>query len=287
MLIDTHAHLNFRAFDEDRDEVIKRSLENDTWLINVSSNYGTSKLAVEIAEKYGRGVYAAIGLHPINIKQEILNRDDDSEDALEEDFDGQKYKGLAKSPKVIAIGEIGLDYWSKPKTKRKLEIFKQKQKEIFLKQLDLARGLSLPVILHCRLAHDNLIQMLENYAAVQKLHLEGMVHCFTGTWEQAEKYLAMGFYLGVNGIIFRLDLDETIKKVPLNRILIETDCPFLLPSVSVNQCKSAIVRNEPIYVKYVAQRIAEIKGEPFEKIAEITTQNAKNLFDIVSNHLKR
>ncbi len=293
MLIDTHAHLNFRAFDKDRDEVVKRSLDNNVWMINVGSNYQTSKKAVDLAEKYekgvyphtkralrfaqkkeigarcGVGVYAAIGLHPINLDTGLLKMKIDPAEGsrFEKDFDYQKYKNLATSKKVVAIGEIGLDYWSKPKTKTKLALFKEKQREVFLRELELAKELNLPVIFHCRKAHEDLLKLLKPQT--------GVIHCFTGDWGQAQKYLDMGLYLGFNGIIFKLDLDEIIKKTPLERILIETDCPYLIPP-------EAEGRNEPLYVKYIAQRIAQLKNETFEKIAEITFQNSTKLFNIVS-----
>ena len=247
MLIDTHAHLNFNAFKNDFDEVIKRSLAEDIWMINVGSKYETSKKAVEIADKYD-GVFAAIGLHPIHAK--------------DEGFDISKYKSLCQSNKVVAIGEIGLDYL------KDYVSFKDKQKEVFLKQLDFAKELDLPVIIHCRMAHDDLLEILEDY------QLPGAIHCFTGTWKQAQRYLDMGFYLGINGIIYKRDLEEVIEKTPLEKILIETDCPYLTPP------KSDVKRNEPIFVKYIAQDIAKIKNIDFQKVAENTVQNAKNLFRI-------
>ncbi|PIU15738.1 hydrolase TatD [bacterium (Candidatus Gribaldobacteria) CG08_land_8_20_14_0_20_39_15] len=271
MFIDTHAHLNFKAFDNDRSEVIKRSLEQDVWMINVSSNYKTSKLAVEIAQCYERGVFASVGLHPINCVIDLSQAD---EDRLEE-LDIEKYRKLAKEKGVVAVGEIGLDYWNEPKGKGKAKIFKEKQKEVFLVQLDLAKELGLPVILHCRKAHNEIIEIMCNfYAYAQKLHINGVVHCFTGNRGQAQKYLDMGLYLGFNGIIFKMDLDEVMKKIPLGKILIETDCPFLTPPALGGQ------RNEPVNVKYVAQRIAEIRNEPLEEIVRVTTENAKKLFQI-------
>jgi len=266
-LIDTHAHLNFSAYKGDADEVIRRSLSDDVWMINVGSQYATSKRAVEIAEKYPEGIYAAIGLHPIY-----------SQDG----FSDEKYRALAKSSKVKAIGEIGLDY------KSEYASTKEKQKEVFLQQLNLAKELNLPVIFHCRQAHDALINTLKTCSGASLLSqrqthglpearsealLRGVVHCFTGTWLQAEKYLEMGFYLGFNGIIFKLKLDEVIKKTPLDRILIETDCPYLTPPQETG-------RNEPLYVKHVAEKIAKIKGLSYKEIALITTKNGKTLFNI-------
>ncbi len=295
MLIDTHAHLNFNAYKDDADEVIRRSLANNTWMINVGSTYETSKRAVEMAEKYPEGVFSAIGLHPIHLAEGIFKvKMDEEEIAFQTKdeqsksirsfppslsrsessvFDYEKYKELAKSPKVVAIGEIGLDYYYRPKTKIKLAAFKEKQKETFLKQLELARELNLPVIFHCRTAHEDLIEILNYKLKTINYKLKGVIHCFTGTQEQAEKYLEMGFYLGLNGIIFKLKLDEIIQRTPLDKILIETDCPYLTPLPMEG-------RNEPLYVKYVAERIAKIKNLSYEEITETTTKNAKKLFTI-------
>lgn len=279
MLIDTHAHLNFNAYKDDSDEVIKRSLDNNIWLINIGSQYSTSKRAVKIAEKYQQGVYAAVGLHPIHLETNLIKIKNDFQEieyeTRKEEFDYEKYKELARSSKVAAIGEIGLDYWYKPKTKTKFESFKQKQKTILYQQIRLAEELDLPIIFHCRAAHNDLIEILEAKNREQKRKIKAVIHCFTGNQEQAEKYLEMGFYLGFNGIIFKLNLDEIIKKIPLDKILIETDCPYLTPAPMVG-------RNEPIYIKYIAERIAKIKNLNFEKISEITTQNARNLFSIKS-----
>jgi len=169
----------------------------------------------------------------------------------------------------VAIGETGFDYWYRPKTKKKLAEFKGKQKEVFLKQLDLAKELNLPVIFHCRVAHDELIQIIQQSNNLSTIR--GAIHCFTGSWEQAKKYLEMGFYIGFNGIIFKLKLDEIIQKTSLNRILIETDCPYLTPRPMTG-------RNEPLYVKYVAEKIAKIKQISYKETAKITTQNARELF---------
>jgi len=274
MIIDTHAHLNFNAYKNDVDEVIKRSLENNILMINVGSQYSTSKRAVEIAERYERGVYAAIGLHPIHLAEGIFKVKLDQEEIAfqtkNEEFNYEKYKELAKSKKVVAIGEIGLDYYYRPKTKIKLEEFKNKQKEVFLKQLELAKEINLPVIFHCRAAHNDLITTLQQY---NNRTIRGVIHCFTGNWQEAETYLTMGFYLGFNGIIFKLNLDEVIEKTPLDKILVETDCPYLTPPPAEG-------RNEPLYVKYIAEKIAKIKKINYKEISEITTKNAKKLFNI-------
>jgi len=282
MLIDTHAHLNFNGYKGDFEEVIKRTLENDVWMINVGSQYKTSKKAVEIAEKYEKGVYAAVGLHPIHLAEGIFKVKIDEEETTfqtkNENFDYEKYKGLAQSKKVVAIGETGLDYYYRPKTKIRLEQFKNKQKEVFLQHLELVKELNLPIIFHCRMAHDDLIKILNTRYKIQNTRPRGVIHCFTGTWEQAGQYLEMGLYLGFNGIIFKLNLDEIIKKTPLERILIETDCPYLTPPPMIG-------RNEPFYVRYVAERIAKVKNLSFEEIAKITTENAKRLFTRLNFHV--
>lgn len=293
MLIDTHAHLNFHAFKDDTDEVIKRTLENDIWMINVGSQYSTSKRAIEIAGRYEKGIFAAVGLHPIHLHERKVDPAEIGSQEIfktrAEEFDYIKYKELAESLKVVAVGEIGLDYYYKPKTKKKLEQFKEKQKETFLKQFNLAKELDLPVILHCRVAHEDLIEILNQQLAINNQQLKGVIHCFTGNSEQTQKFLKLGFYLGFNGLIFKTvaalpDPTEIIIQIPLERILLETDSPYLMPSGILRSLgKGGPVeeqRNEPINVRYVAERIAQIKKVSYEKVAEITTQNAKELFKI-------
>ena len=276
-LVDTHAHVNFNAYKNDSDEVTRRALDNGVWMINVGSQYSTSKRAVEMAERHEKGVYAAVGLHPLHLETGLVKMKNDTEEiqfpTIEENFDYEQYKKLAQSPKVVAIGEVGLDYYWKPKTKSKLGLFKEKQMAVLFQQIDLAKELDLPVIFHCRMSHDDLIKILDYKLKTMDYRLKGVIHCFTGTWEQAQKYMDMGFHLAFNGLIFKMNLDEVIKRVPLEKILIETDCQYLTPSPAEG-------RNEPVYVKYVAEKIAEIKGSGYEDTAKITTENARKLFKI-------
>ncbi len=272
MIIDTHSHLQFNAFKDDRDVIMQKTLADNIWMINVGTKYQTSQDAVLLAEKYDTGVYAAIGLHPMYAGAEFIkikhDADEEENFVLENEFDAQKYRKLAESKKVIAIGEIGLDYYYKPKTAAKLVEFKEKQKQIFLQQLDLAKELNLPVILHCRMAHDDVIEIL------QTQNIKGVIHCFTGTLNQAKKYVELGFYLGINGIIFKFNIDEVIKNISLEKLVVETDCPYLTP------IQEAGKRNEPIFIKHTIQKIAELKGISFEEVAQKTTENAKTLFKI-------
>ena len=280
MIIDTHSHLNFKAYDADREEVIKRIREAEMICIDVGTKFETSKNAVELAVK-NENIYAAIGMHPIHIKTDLMKLRMDEEEGnfapLGEEYDKEKYKSLILADrsesgknKIVAIGEIGLDYYYKPKTTSRLEQFKELQKKVFIEQLDLAEEMDLPVVIHCRMAFDDLYEILKTRK------LRGVIHCFTGNWEEAQRYLALGFYLGINGIIFKFDIDEVIKKAPLDRILVETDCPYLTPT----KAGSKDTRNESVFVKYVVERIAELRGISFNEVAEATTANAKKLFKI-------
>ena len=277
MLIDTHSHLSFKAYNADREDVIKRTREAGVVCIDVGTKYETSKLAVELAEKNER-IYAAIGMHPFHIKTDLLKlRTDEAEGnfaPLGEEFDKEKYKELAKSKKVVAIGEIGLDYYYRPKGTAKKEKFKQKQKEIFIQQLDLAKELDLPVIVHCRMAFDDVYEILKDR------NLRGVVHSFTGSLEEAKRFIDLGYYIGINGIIFKLNIDEVIKGCPLDKILIETDCPYLTPPQAGRPKGHPETRNEPVFVKYVAEKIAELRELTIEEVTEETAENAKKLFGI-------
>jgi len=280
ILIDTHAHVNFKAYEKDGNEVIKRTLKENVWLINSGAQYSTSKRAIKYAEKYKEGVYATVGLHPMHVCEKNEEKDWDG-NVLKteyEKFNDEKYRKLLEHPKVVAVGEIGLDYINEIN-----EEDKEKQKETFMMQLDLARQMDKPVVLHCRKAYDDMLDLLEMFnfgcascqMACAPNKLRGTSHCFVGRWSQAEKLLELGFHIGLNGIItYSRDYDKVIKNTPLDRILLETDSPYLTPEPYRGE------RNEPLNVKYVAEKIAEIKGLKFEKVAEQTTKNARELFGI-------
>ncbi|MDD5569145.1 MAG: TatD family hydrolase [Candidatus Pacebacteria bacterium] len=264
-MVDTHAHLNFRDFDKDRNQIIKECRENGIFAINVGSDYESSKKAVEIAEKEN-GFYAAVGLHPSNIETKLIKQPD--HDFLEKFFDSAKYETLAKSPKVKAIGETGIDLWRRPKSKEKRILFEKEQESFFLPQLELAKKLNLPLIIHCRIAFEEMFKVLAGAGVT------GTAHCFTGTWEQAQKFLDMGFYLGFTGIIFKMDLIEVIKKCPMDRMLLETDCPYLSPPDFGEQ------RNTPLSLPVIAAKIASIKNLTAEEIISRSSENAQKLFKL-------
>jgi len=279
-IIDTHSHLNFGAFKEDLDDVTKRTLAENIWMINVGTKYETSLKAIEISKHYEEGVYSAVGLHPMYIAVEFvkLKTDPDEGEFLikEQEFNKEKYRDLILQgkEKIVAVGEIGLDYYYKPKSIEKLKLFKEKQKRVFLEQLELAKEFNLPLILHCRVAHQDLIEILRLKIKDQKLKLKGVVHCFTGSVKEAKSYIEMGFFIGINGIIFKLPLDEVIKEIALENMVVETDCPYLTPSPEAGK------RNEPIFIKHTINKIAELKEVSFDEVAEKTTKNARNLFRI-------
>jgi len=282
--IDTHCHLNFKEFKDDADEVIAHSLAADTALILVSSEIKTSERAVTYADKYEAGVYAAIGLHPIhleNILAENHNVDGDYKfETRAEEFNYQAYFDLAKgNKKVVAIGEIGLDYFHIDKSSD-VAITKDKQIKVFKEQLKLAHNLDLPVIIHCRQAHDDLFPLLQEFKNEYSNLISndkpwGVIHCFSGDEDLAWKYFKLGLLISFTGLItFSKQWDDLIRKIPLDKLMIETDTPYMTPEPYRGQ------RNEPLLVKYVANRIADIRGIKLEKVAEATTSTARLFFNI-------
>ena len=262
MIIDTHAHLNFLEFDNDREELIKKLIENNYQVINIGTNKESSKKCISLARNC---VYASVGLHPLNVQSTLKLKDDF--DKKEDDFDYNYYKDLSQDKNVVAIGEVGLDYWYRPKGKAKREEYVNKQKEIFEKQLDLAKEVNLPIVVHCRNAFDDLIDILS------RKNIPGVIHCFTGNKDNVESLLELGYFFGINGIIFKVNLDDSIRAIPLEKMLLETDCPYLSPP-------NFEERNNPFSIELIIDEISKIKGISREEIIEKTTQNAKNLFRI-------
>lgn len=283
MLIDTHAHINFSDFKEDADEVIRRALDNDTGMVLVGADYKTSTRALNYANKYQKGVYAAVGLHPVHLASGHLSNSGDEGNydfsIRSEEFYYDNYEKLAKFEKVVAIGEIGLDYYHLPANEDHKTV-KERQQAILLQQLLLARQLDLPVIIHCRQAHDDLLTLLQEFRKVYASLIPsdrpwGVLHCFSGDEDLAWKYFNLGLIISFTGLItFSKTWDSLIRKVPIDRIMIETDSPYMTPEPYRGQ------RNEPVLVQYVAQRIAEIKNMKVERVAEITTETARKFFRI-------
>lgn len=283
-LIDTHCHVNFHAFDTDSEEVIRAALTEQTWMINVGTNYATSKRSVELAERIGRGMVASIGIHPIHLAKDIIETAvfDGKEYAFttkQEGFDKRAYYELAQSKKVVAIGESGLDFYHLDHFKSDqmtADEYVQLQTETLYEILSFAREVELPHIFHCRDAYDEFVDIVRDFGE----DVRGVMHCFTGTPEQVRNILDLGLYIGFTGIITFPNagaLREVVKIVPLDRLLLETDSPYLAPQAYRGK------RNQPLYVAEVARMVAQIKGVSYEEVVETTTQNAYTAFHLASS----
>lgn len=281
-LFDSHTHVQFHAFRDDADFVIRRALDQGVWMINVGTQRDTSKNAIEIAEKYPEGVYATVGLHPIHTEksyydpQELGSFSHSQEyendvggfTSRGEEFDYGYYKKLAEHLKVIAIGECGLDYY------RLGDDTKKKQEAVFLEHIRLAWEVAKPLMIHCRKAFSDLIRILEHCKS-DLPDSRGIVHFFSGSREDAKKLLDLGFSFSFGGVItFVRDYDDVLNFIPLERILLETDAPYVAPVPYRGK------RNEPLYLEEVAKKLAEVKKISLDAIVETTTKNARILFCI-------
>ena len=276
MLIDTHAHLNFNAFKNDVEDVIKRCADQKIGIINVGSEYKTSKRAVEMAEKHAQ-MWAAIGLHPSHLSEhEFEDGEGGKIKSAVEKFDREKYFELAKSKKVVAIGEIGLDYYHEAQNiKHITKEQKELQKQTFIQEIELAIELDLPVMVHCREAYKDLLEVLVGQNKKYGKKLRGVIHSYLGRLSYAQIFNEIGFSIAFNGIItYARDYDKVIKNIDLKYILTETDCPWLTPVPHRGE------RNEPAYVRYVTEKIAEIRNISYSEVENITFENAKHLFGI-------
>ena len=255
MLIDSHCHLQFSQYDDDLDMVIERSLKNGVgYIINVGTNYEDSIKSIELANRYNN-IYTSVGVHP-----------HDSAKMSESEFDS--IAEFLNMKKVVAIGEIGLDYYRSYSPR-------DVQKEVFRRFLNLAESRNVPVIIHNRAASEDIRKIIYEESNGR---LTGVMHCFSGDEEFAKDVLKLGFYISFAGNItyhgFRNV--EVIKSVPIEKILIETDCPFLTPESKKGE------RNEPLNVRFVAEKIAQIKNLSVKDVERITSENACKLFRIFS-----
>lgn len=254
MLFDTHVHLNAEQFQEDLEEVIERAQSTGVnRMVVVGFDRPTILKALELAETYDF-IYASVGWHPV-----------DAIDMKEEDLIW--LEELASHPKVVALGEMGLDYyWDKSP--------KEIQKEVFRKQIRLAKKVKLPIIIHNRDATSDIVDILKEEKAEE---VGGIMHCYSGSVEIAKECTKMNFYISLGGPVTFKNAKQPKKvaiEIPLDRLLIETDCPYLTPHPYRGK------RNEPSYVKLVAEQIAELKGVSFEEVSRITTENANKIFGI-------
>ncbi|MBE9507189.1 MAG: TatD family hydrolase [Chloroflexi bacterium] len=254
-LIDSHAHLDFQQFDADREAVIERAREAGlVAIVNIGTDLASSRAAVALAEKYDF-IYAAVGVHPHDAKTVTPV-------VLEE------LRALVRHPKVLAIGEIGLDYY------RDLSP-RPVQRRAFADQLALAAELALPVVIHSREAHDDVLAALREWVGTEGD--TGVLHSYSAGPERLEEVLALGFFIGISGPVTfpkANRLRAVAAAAPLDRLLVETDCPYLTPNPHRGR------RNEPAYVRYVAQAVARAREMPEEAVAQATADNARRLFGI-------
>ena len=251
MIFDSHAHYDDARFDECRDEILGQMQKNNVCgIINCGTDIDTSLFTISLANKYDF-VYAAVGYHPESVDNGTC-------------FDERQMLKLIKENKVVAIGEIGLDYyWD--------TTFKEKQIEMFERQLQFAAAHSLPVIIHDREAHADTLQLIKKHKP------KGVLHCFSGSVEMAKEVVELGLYIGVGGVVtFKNSkkIVEVIKELPLERILLETDAPYLAPEPFRGKL------NRSDYIEFVAKKIAEIKNVDYEQVLLQTTENTKKLFNI-------
>lgn len=263
-MIDAHCHLNFQAFTDDVEEVIKRAKDKDIKIINVGTSLNSSETAIKLSDKY-LGLYATVGIHPHHA------------DKLEKDWEN-KLEELAKHPKVVAIGEMGIDYFhyeSNGVTNKDL------QKELFIKQINIAHRLNLPLMIHNRQAGKDILKILDENKSVLR-NPPGLFHCFSGDIEFLKKVLDLGFYIGFDGNITypgiakgeTTALSDLIRSTPIDRIIAETDSPYLTPIPHRGK------RNEPSFVELVIESIAEIKNLSKKDLIRQTDENADILFDL-------
>ena len=266
---DIHTHLHFEVFKDDGREAVGRALAEGVWMIQVGTQKDTSAEAIRLAGSFSEGVYATVGLHPVHTDKSFHDKSElgdggKSFSSRGEIFDYTYYKQLALHPKVVGIGECGLDYF------RLSEETKKKQYDAFEQQIALAIEIEKPLMLHIRNAYDDALSILKNYPAAK-----GNVHFFAGSWDIAKKFLDLGFTLSFTGVItFTHDYDEVIKNAPLDMIMSETDSPYVAPIPHRG------ARNESLYVKEVVRQIAEIRGEDLEKVEKALVQNVQRVFAI-------
>lgn len=246
---DIHSHLNFPDYEKDWDEVIARLQETKTHTIVVGTDYESSKKAVELADKYEE-IYACIGVHPVDNPSRVFER--------------EKFEELVKHPKVVAIGECGLDFFHVGKG-----FDFERQKKLFLDQIEFAIAHGKPIMIHARDAYSEILEILEPLKQVHGDRLKGNVHFFAGNWSIAERFIKIGFTISFTGVItFATQYDEVIKKAPLDFIMAETDAPYVSPAPYRGK------RNEPSYVQEVVKRIAELRGEDLEEVRQALVNNA-------------
>lgn len=276
-LIDTHCHIHFPAYDANRDEVLQRMKEKSIWGITVGTSAQTSREAVAFAEAHD-GIWATAGYHPEHFSSSY--HDESEGDAGDYSIDALRAIATS-SKKIVAIGETGLDFFRIDEG-RDVEEAKAQQEQGLRDQVRLASECDLPLVVHCRDAFTRLAEIIADEQLRAK-NIRGVIHCFTGTWKEAEPLLQLGFHLSFTGIITfppkktqdpETLVQRVIEGMPMDKMLVETDAPWLTPIPHRGE------QNEPAYVGFVAQKIAELRGMSIDEIARQTTLNARSLFKL-------
>jgi len=257
---DIHSHIHDREFDHDRKAVIERTLGNNIWTITVGTDRRSSQLATQLSKFY-KNLFVSIGIHPT-----------DDTDMTRGNFNEEYFSELVVQPEVVAIGECGLDYF---RSKNESNDEKERQRNLFEAQLEFAVEHKLPLMIHCRNAHDDMIDILSSKKKEHGDALRGNIHFFTADTQMAGKYFDLDFTVSFSGVItFTHDYDEVVAYAPVDRIMSETDCPYVAPVPYRGK------RNEPLYVSEVADRIAEIRGGDTEETKKALVANALRIFNI-------
>jgi len=274
-IIDSHSHIQFPAYDEDRAEVITRAREAGVKMLAIGTQISTSQDGIKVAEEYPEDVLGATaGFHPGHLSTDKYIDTSEFRADIKEKFDAGLLRQVAESKRVLAIGECGLDYFRLPHDDKMAAGIKIRQTEVFSEQIKIAHELKKPLVIHCRHAFSDLIDMLVTSRYLLTT-MPGVIHFFSGTEEDARRLLDLGFYMSFGGVItFARDYEEVIKFVPLDRILLETDAPYVAPVPYRGR------KNEPAYAVKIAEKVAELKNVSYEKVAFATLTNTKTLFRI-------
>ena len=295
MLFDSHGHIQFPVYDNYREEVIKRARQAGVKMICVGTQAATSKLAIKVAEQYSKDIWATVGFHPNHLSDAWYHDKKEQKKAERENFDVVTLKKLAEHPKVVAIGECGLDYYrldAMPIGRQAIPIGRQamptgrqenreaqivRQKEVFAAQIQLAESLKKPLMMHTRPslgaddAYEDTLEILNQIP----ISIPMVNHFYVGSFTVTKKLLEKGVYFTFGGVItFSRDYDDILNYIPLDRILLETDAPYVAPEPYRGQ------RNEPSYIVATAKKLAEIRGDSYEKVAETTFRNTLTVFKI-------
>ncbi|MDE2001331.1 MAG: TatD family hydrolase [Patescibacteria group bacterium] len=280
--IDAHAHVQFPAYDADRDAVMARAREAGVRMVLVGTQYGTSVAGIELAKRYPDDARAAIGFHPSHVAEQWHHDPKEQHEAESEKFDAARFRALAADPMVVAVGECGLDYYRL--TEGDAEKVKSRQREVFLEQARIAQEVDKPLMIHCRPssvktsegkafstddAYEDLFSIIHN----SRFTIPRIIHFYVGGPAITKKLVDAGFHFTFGGVLtFARDYDESLRMIPLDRILSETDCPYVAPASHRGK------RNEPAFITETVQQLALLKGVPFEKMREQVYATSRTLF---------